>query len=337
MNKSSVVDVQAQLLRASREGNLALVKELVGTHGVDPNSQRKDGRTPLMLAALFGREEVVAFLLCLPSINTEATGGGMTALHYAAARGHLQVVKLLLDHGADLAAVTKRCYTPLMMAVGRGRVGVAALLLSLPNINLEARTLGGWTALLSAASGGHVQVVKLLLDHGADPAAVDVRGITALMKAAMNGRGEVAALLLSTSNINLEARCGQGMTALHRAVVGGRLNLVKMLLQHGADPTSVDNNGWTILDRAVSEVQNNTGEKRDKVREVLRHLVVEVGLPVTDKMRGAAAGDADSLAISQQGRAEVRSLQKLARRVVWRLPREAQQLLPTTVQDFVNN
>ena len=303
MNNSNVVDVQAQLLRASREGNLALVKELVGWQGMDPNSHKKDGRTPLMLASLFGREEVVAFLLCLPSINTEAknVGGEMTALHYAAARGHLQVVKLLLDHGADLAAVTKRCCTPLIMAVGRGRV------------------------------------VKLLLDYGADPAAVDVRGITALMKAAMNGRGEVAALLLSISNINLEARCGLGMTALHRAVVGGHLNLVKMLLQHGADPTSVDNNGLTILDRAVSEVQNNTGEKRDKVREVLRHLVVEVGLPVTDKMRGVAAGDADSLAISQQGRAEVRSLQKLARRVVWRLPREAQQLLPTTVQDFVNN
>ena len=51
--------------------------------------------------------------------------------------------------------------------------------------------------------------------------------------------------------------------------------------------------------------------------------MVEVGLPVTDKMRGVAAGDADSLAISQQGRAEVRSLQKLARRAVWRLPRMA--------------
>ena len=155
MNNSNVVDVQAQLLRASREGNLALVKELVGWQGMDPNSHKKDGRTPLMLASLFGREEVVAFLLCLPSINTEAknVGGEMTALHYAAARGHLQVVKLLLDHGADLAAVTKRCCTPLIMAVGRGRV------------------------------------VKLLLDYGADPAAVDVRGITALMKAAMNGRG----------------------------------------------------------------------------------------------------------------------------------------------------
>ena len=54
---------------------------------------------------------------------------------------------------------------------------------------------------------------------------------------------------------------------------------------------------------------------RDRAREVLRHLVLEVGLPVT--------GDPDTLAICQQGRAEVRSLKQLARRAVWRLPRMA--------------
>ena len=56
-------------------------------------------------------------------------------------------------------------------------------------------------------------------------------------------------------------------------------------------------------------------EMRDSAREVLRHLVLEVGLPVT--------GDPETLAICQQGRAEVRSLKQLARRAVWRLPRMA--------------
>ena len=49
------------------------------------------------------------------------------------------------------------------------------------------------------------------------------------------------------------------------------------------------------------------------------------------------AGDPGALAICEQGRAEVRSLKQLARRAVWRLPREAQQLLPATVRAFVNN
>ena len=53
-------------------------------------------------------------------------------------------------------------------------------------------------------------------------------------------------------------------------------------------------------------------------------------------MRGMVAGDPGALAICEQGRAEVRSLKQLARRAVWRLPREAQQLLPATVRAFVN-
>ena len=62
-------------------------------------------------------------------------------------------------------------------------------------------------------------------------------------------------------------------------------------------------------------------EMRDRAREV--EEVLEVGLPVTDEVRRAVAGDAEALAICEKGRAEVRSLQKLARRAVWRLPRKA--------------
>ena len=62
-------------------------------------------------------------------------------------------------------------------------------------------------------------------------------------------------------------------------------------------------------------------EMRDRAREV--EEVLEVGLPVTDEVRRAVAGDAEALAICEKGRAEVRSLRKLARRAVWRLPRMA--------------
>ena len=71
--------------------------------------------------------------------------------------------------------------------------------------------------------------------------------------------------------------------------------------------------------------------------EVMKYLVLEAGLPVMDEVRRAVAGDPGALAICEQGRAEVRSLKQLARRAVWRLPREVQQLLPATVRDFLNN
>ena len=65
--------------------------------------------------------------------------------------------------------------------------------------------------------------------------------------------------------------------------------------------------------------------------------MLEVGLPVMDEVRRAVVGDAEAIAICEKGRAEVRSLRQLARRVVWRLPRETREELPVTVQEFVNN
>ena len=99
----------------------------------------------------------------------------------------------------------------------------------------------------------------------------------------------------------------------------------------------MDNRGRNVLDRAARAVITGYGTWRDGAREVMKYLVLEAGLPVTDKVRGAVAGDPEALAICEQGRAEVRSLKQLARRTVWRLPREVQQQLPATVQHFLNN
>ena len=124
------------------------------------------------------------------------------------------------------------------------------------------------------------------------------------------------------------------------AAVNGHRNLVRLLLDHGAEPAVVNKSGCTILDAVACAVirlgRRGKVERRDRTREVLRHLVLEVGLPVTDKVRRAVAGDAEALAICELGRAEVRSLKKLARRAVWGLPREAREELPVTVQEFVN-
>jgi len=85
----------------------------------------------------------------------------------------------------------------------------------------------------------------------------------------------------------------------------------------------------------IPDSRNNIEESKDSNRDVLRHLVEEAGL--TDEVLVAVVGDAETHVICEQGRAEVRSLTKLAGRVVWRLPRETREVLPVTVQEFVNN
>ena len=261
----------------------------------------------------------------------------------ASDRGDLALVRDLVGQGVDPNTQIpgyRTGETPLMAAAEEGREDVTQFLLSLPATNLEARGEGGWTALLVASSNGHLNIVKLLLDHGADPKAVTNDGTTPLIAAAGEGWEDVVQFLLSLPDINLEARSRGGWTAMVHAAVNGHRNLVRLLLDHGAEPAVLVNSGRTVLDLVAGDViecgSRGYWEERDNTMEVLRYLVLEVGLPVTDKVRRAVAGDAEARAICEQGRAEVRSLKKLARRAVWGLPREAREELPVTVQEFVN-
>ena len=93
--------------------------------------------------------------------------------------GILARVQDLLAQGVNPNAQDGVGSTPLMWAAGGGREEVVALLLGQPNINIEARNVSGRTALLVAAeNGAFLQVVQLLLHHGADPAAVDNSGLS---------------------------------------------------------------------------------------------------------------------------------------------------------------
>ena len=64
---------------------------------------------------------------------------------------------------------------------------------------------------------------------------------------------------------------------------------------------------------------------RDRAREVMKYLVEEAGLPVSDRALGWVAGDAGSLATCQEARRGPRSLQTLARRAAWRVPGPARE------------
>ena len=79
------------------------------------------------------------------------------------------IVEIMVGQGVNPNA---KSTTPSMAAAEKGREDLAQFLLGLPAINLEARCEEGWTALLVASSKGHLIIVKLLLDRGADPEAV---------------------------------------------------------------------------------------------------------------------------------------------------------------------
>ena len=177
-----------------------------------------------------------------------------------------------------------------------------------------------------ASRDGDVSRVQFLLASGLDPNAQDGGGRSPLMRAAEYGREGVVALLLGNPAINLEVRDVAGRTALLWAAANAHLAVVQLLLHHGADTAVVGNDGMSVLDKAARAVSWGGGEWRERARKVLRYLVEEAGLPISDRALERVAGDAESLATCLEARARgPSSLKILARRAAWRVPGPARE------------
>jgi ankyrin repeat protein len=148
------------------------------------------------------RAEVAKLLGEKADVNA-AQGDGMTALHWAAFRDDVDVVRLLIQAGANVQAQTR---------------------------------LGGQTPLLMAAKNGDAAMINLLLYAGADAKSPDSLGTTPLMIAAASGNADaVKALLDHGAEINGK-ETAHGQTALMFAAALNRSAAAKVLLERGADP-----------------------------------------------------------------------------------------------------
>lgn len=133
-----------------------------------------------------------------PDLSTAEAGDGFFPLALAAFFGHRACVTLLLDRGVDVA---QRAANPfrvqaLHSAVVAADIEVVRALVD-AGAEVDARQQAGVTALMGAAAGGSVDLVRLLLAAGADVSLTDDAGLTAVDWA--NDRGQAAAAALLTS------------------------------------------------------------------------------------------------------------------------------------------
>lgn len=167
-------------------------------------------------------------------INTHSNEFKESALTLACYKGHLDMVRFLLEAGADQEHKTDEMHTALMEASMDGHVEVARLLLdSGAQVNMPTDSFE--SPLTLAACGGHVDLALLLLERGANIEEVNDEGYTPLMEASREGHEEMAALLLAQgANINAQTEETQE-TALTLACCGGFLEVADYLLKNGAD------------------------------------------------------------------------------------------------------
>ena len=287
------------LWNASQNGSAAMVKKLLDA-GANPDLALLSGETPVMVAARGGYPEVVEMLLAKGG-NPNAHGTrGQTALMWAVSQQHPDVVKVLIAHGADLKArsevysevmaVPPHGYLPYNLTIPHGgetalmfaaRVGdlQSAKLLVAAGANANDSDAWGVSATTLAAHSGFTDLVLFLLDKGADPNAAP-NGFTALHEA-IERRDEkmVAALLEHHADPNTPLKTFTptrrssddfhfepplvGATPYWMAARFNEADIMRLLVQHGADPKFVHHADW------VAEQGFGTAQHKETVNAAM--------------------------------------------------------------------
>ena len=151
------------LYLALREGSNTVVPVLLSWPGIALDAENAVGETPLMMAALKGRVEVMNTLI---QRGARINKAGWTPLHYAAAGPSLDAVELLLAHDAALEAIAPNGNTPLMMAAGYGAIDSARLLLR-RGADARPRNQGGRDAADLAKAADRLGLAQELRDAAA--------------------------------------------------------------------------------------------------------------------------------------------------------------------------
>ncbi|NXI44648.1 ASB3 protein, partial [Galbula dea] len=257
---------------AAREGNVKMLRKLIKQgYSIDVPDNR--GWVPIHEAAAHNSSECLRLLIrAAPSddyINSK-TFEGLCALHLSARHGSLETVCVLLEAGADPNEVTTEVTTPLFLAVENGHTDIVKFLLQ-HGANVEGpHSLSGWNSLHQASFRGFTEIMKILLEKGASKECKDDFGITPLFVAAQYGELESLRLLVSHgADVNCQAK--DRATPLLIAAQEGHTKCVELLLSKGANPNLYCNeDNWQLPIHAAAEMGHG------KILELL--------IPVTDRI-----------------------------------------------------
>jgi hypothetical protein len=189
-----------ELIAAAEIGDTARVTALLG-QGADINGRDDRGRTPIM-AATHGNQVATVAALVEAGADVNIRDDRLdNPFLYAGAEGLLEILRIVAPR-ADTRIVNRYGGIAIIPAAERGHVEVMRFLLEHTDSNVNHVNNLGWTALLEAvilADGGprHQEIVRLLLEHGADPAIADHDGVTPLAHARRMGFKEIEKLLVA--------------------------------------------------------------------------------------------------------------------------------------------
>lgn len=203
-----------------KQGNLIEVQRLLSA---DPCliHERENGLSPVIVASYHQESAVADFLA--------NKAGGLTIFEAASRGKNSQIIRLLAYDPFLVNAYAEDGYQPLGLACFFGHCETAEYLIKAgASINCASRNSNKATPIQSAAAGGHVKIVMLLLGHGADPNLRDQDGNTSLHAAAQNGDTEmIRSLLFNGADLTICNKSGK--TPFDLASEAGHAKAVSVL------------------------------------------------------------------------------------------------------------
>ncbi|XP_068025375.1 ankyrin repeat domain-containing protein 16 isoform X2 [Melanerpes formicivorus] len=268
------------LLRLVQEGRMEFLRDELQqdtTLGSVVQNQRY-GRlrdTLLHHAARYGHRDVLAYLVEVLEMDIEVCNSDYKRpLHEAASMGHGECVSYLLERGASVDCLKKADWTPLMMACTRPNLEVIKALVE-HGANPLLKNKDGWNCFHIASREGHPHVLHYLLD--VSPGSWDTESTikrTPLHTAAMHGCLDAVELLLERCQYKPDSRDRCGITPFMDAIQNGHIDIARLLLEkHQASPSAVDALGAQALHRAAVTAQD----------EAIHFLVRELGVKVNER------------------------------------------------------
>jgi ankyrin repeat protein len=294
------------LALAALNGNTAIIETLLDA-GANPNAATPGGETALMTASRVGRVDAVKLLLDRGAdVNAKTSARQQTALIWAVTENHPEVVRLLVGRGADVnarTAVTRPIgeYAPARAGFAAGEGLVRQRALPTPD--------GGMTPLLFAVRDGNRDMMRLLLDLGADIEQTSGNHTSPLVIALLNGQVEMATELLARGT-SPNAADDYHRAALFAAIelrnrnrgtllFGDHrdpLDLIRLLLEKRADPNlrtdTTPVHGWMQLDASWVNFDGQTPFIRAALSgdiEVMRLLLASGADPNIATKEGTTA------------------------------------------------
>jgi ankyrin repeat protein len=242
-------------------GYIDMIKLLI-ENGTNTEILNEKDENILYLACKGRHPEVVQYLLTLDNIRTptfmeQKNIWGQTPLSTTCSRGHTDIIELLIENGTNTVILNENNENILYLACNGIHPEAVQYLLTLDNIRtpefMEQKNIWGQTPLSSACSRGHIDIIKSLIENGANTETLNKNNENILSLACKGRHLEVVQYLLTLDNIRtpdfMEQRSIWGQTALSAACSRGHTNIIELLIGNGADITIQYKNGSSVLHR----------------------------------------------------------------------------------------